>query len=67
MDVDYEDFGAFGSGTAEAWLISLTNQLRANLPSPYILTLRPLLVNVVIGGLAQAVALIFFCSSVVHR
>ncbi|KAJ6610196.1 glycoside hydrolase [Mycena sp. CBHHK59/15] len=41
IDVDYEDFNAFdaGDGTAEAWLISFTKQLRTLLPQgTYILT-----------------------------
>ncbi|GLB41933.1 putative glycosyl hydrolase 18 family protein [Lyophyllum shimeji] len=42
IDVDYEDFGAFNSGTAEAWLISFTRQLRAQLPQgSYIVTHAP--------------------------
>ncbi|KAL8281013.1 hypothetical protein RQP46_006692 [Phenoliferia psychrophenolica] len=41
VDVDYEDFNAMNGGTAEAWLISFTNQLRANLPSPYIISHAP--------------------------
>lgn len=34
IDVDYEDFSAINSGTgnAETWLISFTNQLRTQLP-----------------------------------
>lgn len=38
VDVDYEDFDAFDSGKAEAWIIAYTRQLRARLPSPYIRT-----------------------------
>ncbi|KAI0731316.1 glycoside hydrolase family 18 protein [Earliella scabrosa] len=42
VDVDYEDFGAMDSGTAEAWLISFTRQLRAQLPAnDYIITHAP--------------------------
>ncbi|PSR90582.1 hypothetical protein PHLCEN_2v4875 [Hermanssonia centrifuga] len=44
IDVDYEDFGAFDSGTgsAENWLISFTQQLRTQLPvGQYILTHAP--------------------------
>ncbi|KAG6833011.1 hypothetical protein H0H87_012597 [Tephrocybe sp. NHM501043] len=42
IDVDYEDFGAFNGGSAEAWLISFTTQLRNQLPSgSYILTHAP--------------------------
>ncbi|KAG6854029.1 hypothetical protein C0991_011234 [Blastosporella zonata] len=42
IDVDYEDFGAFNGGTAEAWLISFTTQLRAQLPAgTYIITHAP--------------------------
>ena len=35
IDVDYEDFNAINSGTgdAENWLISFTNQLRSQLPA----------------------------------
>ena len=35
VDVDYEDFNAINSGTgsAEKWLVSFTNQLRSQLPS----------------------------------
>ncbi|KAM0752715.1 glycoside hydrolase [Meredithblackwellia eburnea MCA 4105] len=36
VDIDYEDMNAMAAGTAEAWLISLTNELRAKLPSPYL-------------------------------
>ncbi|KAJ7760585.1 glycoside hydrolase family 18 protein [Mycena metata] len=44
IDVDYEDFPAFngGTGSAEAWLISFTTQLRTLLPAgQYILTHAP--------------------------
>ncbi|KNZ74506.1 Basic endochitinase [Termitomyces sp. J132] len=42
VDVDYEDFNAFDGGKAEAWLISFTTQLRAQLPSgSYIITHAP--------------------------
>jgi len=42
VDVDYEDFDAFNAGTAEAWLITFTKALRAQLPSPqYIITHAP--------------------------
>lgn len=42
IDVDYEDFGAFETGKAEAWLISFTKQLRVQLPAgQYILTHAP--------------------------
>ncbi|KAG6890328.1 hypothetical protein C0995_009535 [Termitomyces sp. Mi166 len=42
VDVDYEDFNAFDGGKAEAWLISFTTQLRAQLPSgTYIITHAP--------------------------
>ncbi|KAF8074843.1 glycoside hydrolase family 18 protein [Lyophyllum atratum] len=42
IDVDYEDFGAFESGKAEAWLISFTRQLRVQLPQgTYIVTHAP--------------------------
>ncbi|KAM5540643.1 hypothetical protein V8D89_005674 [Ganoderma adspersum] len=43
VDVDYEDFNAMDGGTAEAWLISFTTQLRAQLPSSsnYIITHAP--------------------------
>lgn len=43
-DIDYEDFGAFdgGSGSAENWLITFTQVLRAALPAPtYIITHAP--------------------------
>jgi len=42
-DVDYEDFNAFngGTGSAETWLISFTNELRKQLPEPYIITHAP--------------------------
>ncbi|KDQ61714.1 glycoside hydrolase family 18 protein, partial [Jaapia argillacea MUCL 33604] len=42
VDVDYEDFDAFDAGTAEAWLISFTTELRNQLPEgDYILTQAP--------------------------
>ncbi|KAI0705198.1 glycoside hydrolase family 18 protein [Cytidiella melzeri] len=44
IDVDYEDFNAFdaGTGAAESWLISFTQQLRTQLPvGQYILTHAP--------------------------
>ncbi|KAG6919515.1 hypothetical protein DXG01_005105 [Tephrocybe rancida] len=42
IDVDYEDFDAFNGGKAEAWLISFTTQLRAQLPAgTYIITHAP--------------------------
>ncbi|KAF5383681.1 hypothetical protein D9615_003641 [Tricholomella constricta] len=42
IDVDYEDFGAFQAGTAEAWLVSFTKQLRVQLPQgSYIVTHAP--------------------------
>ncbi|KAH0835490.1 glycoside hydrolase family 18 protein [Lanmaoa asiatica] len=44
VDIDYEDFAAFDSsaGTAESWLISLTQQLRTRLPQgQYILSHAP--------------------------
>ncbi|KAI0029952.1 glycoside hydrolase family 18 protein [Vararia minispora EC-137] len=44
IDVDYEDFNAFNGGTTAAvnWLISFTQQLRAQLPaSNYIITHAP--------------------------
>ncbi|KAL0953844.1 hypothetical protein HGRIS_005021 [Hohenbuehelia grisea] len=44
IDVDYEDFNAInaGDGKAEAWLISFTRQLRAQLPQDtFILTHAP--------------------------
>ncbi|KAJ4475087.1 glycoside hydrolase family 18 protein [Lentinula aciculospora] len=42
IDVDYEDFNAFDAGTAEAWLVSFTTQLRTQLPQgTYILTHAP--------------------------
>jgi chitinase len=42
IDVDYEDFGAMDSGKGEAWLISFTKQLRAQLPAgQYIITHAP--------------------------
>ncbi|KAI0788759.1 glycoside hydrolase family 18 protein [Abortiporus biennis] len=44
IDVDYEDFNAFdaGDGKAEQWLISFTQQLRAQLPAgEFIVTHAP--------------------------
>ncbi|KAF8553127.1 glycoside hydrolase family 18 protein [Imleria badia] len=44
IDIDYEDFGAFNNkaGIAERWLITLTQQLRKNLPQgEYILSHAP--------------------------
>jgi len=42
IDVDYEDFGAFQSGKAEAWLMSFTRQLRSQLPQgTYIISHAP--------------------------
>ncbi|KAI0794039.1 glycoside hydrolase family 18 protein [Fomes fomentarius] len=42
VDIDYEDFGAMDTGTAENWLISFTKQLRSQLPSgEYIITHAP--------------------------
>ncbi|KAK0462028.1 glycoside hydrolase [Desarmillaria tabescens] len=42
IDVDYEDFAAMNSGTAEQWLISFTTALRASLPKDkYIITHAP--------------------------
>ncbi|KAF8916309.1 glycoside hydrolase superfamily [Mucidula mucida] len=42
IDVDYEDFNAFAAGTAEAWLISFTTELRNQLPQgEYIITHAP--------------------------
>ncbi|EED77817.1 hypothetical protein POSPLDRAFT_94833 [Postia placenta Mad-698-R] len=42
IDVDYEDFDAFDAGTAEAWLVTFTTQLRNQLPaSDYIITHAP--------------------------
>ncbi|KIK56293.1 glycoside hydrolase family 18 protein [Collybiopsis luxurians FD-317 M1] len=39
IDVDYEDFDAFNNGSAVAWLVSFTKQLRTKLPQgTYILT-----------------------------
>ncbi|KAL8292192.1 hypothetical protein RQP46_001658 [Phenoliferia psychrophenolica] len=35
-DIDYEDFAAMSAGTAEAWLITLTETLRAALPNAII-------------------------------
>ncbi|KAJ3018166.1 UNVERIFIED_CONTAM: hypothetical protein HDU68_011294 [Siphonaria sp. JEL0065] len=35
VDVDYEDHRAFANGTAENWIISLTQTLRLLLPSPH--------------------------------
>lgn len=45
IDVDYEDLGAFdaGTGAAEQWLITFTQQLRSQLPAgQYIITHAPL-------------------------
>ncbi|PCH44329.1 glycoside hydrolase family 18 protein [Wolfiporia cocos MD-104 SS10] len=42
IDVDYEDFDAFDAGTAEAWLVTFTTELRSLLPAgDYILTHAP--------------------------
>ncbi|KAH9913859.1 glycoside hydrolase superfamily [Fomitopsis serialis] len=42
IDVDYEDFDAFDAGTAEAWLVTFTTQLRNQLPAgDYIITHAP--------------------------
>ncbi|KZP01089.1 carbohydrate-binding module family 5 protein [Calocera viscosa TUFC12733] len=42
VDVDYEDFTAMNDGTAEAWLITFTTALRAQLPAgSYLLTHAP--------------------------
>jgi len=44
VDVDYEDFNAINSGTgsAETWLVTFTNALRAKLPSgQFIITHAP--------------------------
>ncbi|KZT71954.1 glycoside hydrolase family 18 protein [Daedalea quercina L-15889] len=42
VDVDYEDFDAFDAGTAEAWLVTFTTQLRNQLPAgDYIITHAP--------------------------
>ncbi|KAG7439951.1 glycoside hydrolase family 18 protein [Guyanagaster necrorhizus] len=42
IDIDYEDFYAMNSGTAEAWLTSFTTQLRVNLPlGSYIISHAP--------------------------
>ncbi|KZT66332.1 glycoside hydrolase family 18 protein [Daedalea quercina L-15889] len=42
IDVDYEDFDAMDSGTAEAWLVTFTTQLRNQLPAgDYIITHAP--------------------------
>ncbi|KAI0924722.1 hypothetical protein AcW2_005518 [Taiwanofungus camphoratus] len=42
IDVDYEDFDAFDAGTAEAWLVTFTQQLRSQLPEgQYIITHAP--------------------------
>ncbi|CCM01821.1 uncharacterized protein FIBRA_03889 [Fibroporia radiculosa] len=42
IDVDYEDFDAMDAGTAEAWLVTFTTQLRAQLPAgDYIITHAP--------------------------
>ncbi|KAL7410595.1 glycoside hydrolase superfamily [Mrakia frigida] len=43
VDIDYEDFPAFSSGSAIPWLITLQQTLRAQLPSPqYIISHAPL-------------------------
>lgn len=43
VDVNYEDLGAFETGTAEAWLATFTRELRGYLPAPqYIITYAPL-------------------------
>ncbi|KAI0725387.1 glycoside hydrolase superfamily [Fomitopsis betulina] len=42
IDVDYEDFDAMDAGTAEAWLVTFTTQLRSQLPAgDYIITHAP--------------------------
>lgn len=41
-DVDYEDFDAMDAGTGEQWVINLTKELRAKLPSPYIISHAPI-------------------------
>ncbi|EMD38928.1 glycoside hydrolase family 18 protein [Gelatoporia subvermispora B] len=42
IDVDYEDFDAMDAGTAEAWLVTFTTQLRNQLPAgQYIITHAP--------------------------
>ncbi|KAJ3378006.1 hypothetical protein HDU84_008029 [Entophlyctis sp. JEL0112] len=41
-DIDWEDSSAFNAnGDGEAWLITFTRQLRANLPSPYLISHAP--------------------------
>ncbi|CDZ97380.1 Polyadenylation factor I complex, subunit, Yth1 (CPSF subunit) [Phaffia rhodozyma] len=41
VDIDYEDFPAFTSGTAMPWLITFQQALRAALPSPYLISHAP--------------------------
>ena len=41
VDIDYEDSGAFIAGTAEPWLITFTQELRNQLPSPYLISHAP--------------------------
>ncbi|KZT09934.1 glycoside hydrolase family 18 protein [Laetiporus sulphureus 93-53] len=42
IDVDYEDFDAMDAGTAEAWLVTFTTELRNQLPAgDYIITHAP--------------------------
>jgi len=42
VDIDYEDFTAFNGGTAEAWLVTFTQELRSLLPEgQYIITHAP--------------------------
>jgi len=41
VDIDYEDNAAFNGGYAEAWLITFQNELRNQLPSPYIISHAP--------------------------
>ncbi|KAH8922440.1 glycoside hydrolase family 18 protein [Atractiella rhizophila] len=41
VDIDYEDFDAMNGGTAEAWLITFTRELRNQLGSDYIITHAP--------------------------
>ncbi|ORX36222.1 glycoside hydrolase superfamily [Kockovaella imperatae] len=40
-DVDYEDSGAFITGTAYDWLLTFQTALRAQLPAPYIISHAP--------------------------
>ncbi|KAM0752714.1 glycoside hydrolase [Meredithblackwellia eburnea MCA 4105] len=42
VDVDYEDMDAVAAGKSEDWLITLTKELRAKLPKPYIISHAPL-------------------------